>query len=96
MVKKGWEVSYDVYECPLKILALSLGEEDYGRKQMLRLTALDISVAIGHGFHHWFAINVDVDWGAGWYWGFHRISKRMVGEQFFEMLLRRFAPGWKY
>jgi hypothetical protein len=78
----------------VKILDLSIGEEDYGRKNMVRLTILDVSIALGHDYSRWIAVNIDIEWGHGWYWGAGRVLKEIKGEQFFEMLLRRNAPGW--
>lgn len=79
----------------MRIVSLAAGTEDYGRKQMLRVTLLGVSLAVGHTWLHWLGWNVDVEWPHWWcYSGGGWVKKAQRGEQFFDMLLRRCAPGW--
>ena len=77
------------------ILHLSLGTEDYNRVFLARVTLFDLTLALGHGYYHWFQIEGCCDWGLCKDRYARAIAKDVPGEGFIEMLLRHCAPGWR-
>lgn len=78
----------------MKIFGLSIGEEDYANMHVARLSILDVSIVLGHSRRHWLMFEFDINWRRGFYFRRAIWPKRIQGESFLEMLLRRFAPGW--
>lgn len=78
----------------MKIFELSIGAEDYGNRHVARLSILDVSIALGHSNRYWLEIEFDADWWSGFYFRHTAWPKRIPGESFIAMLVRRFAPGW--
>lgn len=78
----------------MKIIELSIGQEDYANMHVARFSILDVSIAAGHSPRNWFMFEFDVNWGRGFYFRRATLPKRIQGEAFLTMLVRRFAPGW--
>lgn len=78
----------------MKIFELSIGQEDYANMHVARLTILDVSITIGHSRRFWFMFEFDINWDHGFCFCRDTWPKRIPGEAFLTMLVRRFAPGW--
>ncbi len=76
----------------MTLAGISIGREDYNRDFFLRLPLLGVSIAIGHSYFHWLVLEFSTE---ARNWRLRYIAKRVQGEYLVEMLLRRYAPGWR-